>query len=89
VAAAGIDRLIAVGGDAREIAAAARANGMTASAAEFIDTAEEAGERLAELLLPGDYVLLKGSRGVALEKALAVLESARGAAPPAGAEGRG
>jgi UDP-N-acetylmuramoyl-tripeptide--D-alanyl-D-alanine ligase len=85
----GLDLLIGVAGDAREIAKAAREAGMPAVAAEFLDTAEEAGERLASIVRPGDYVLLKGSRGVALEKALAILESARGQASPVGAEGRG
>jgi UDP-N-acetylmuramyl pentapeptide synthase len=62
---------------------------MPEAATEFFDTAPEAGEYLARIVRPGDYVLLKGSRGVALEKALAVLESARGQAGTAGAEGRG
>lgn len=85
----GLDLLIGVAGDAREIAGAAREAGMPEAATEFFDTAQQAGERLARIVRPGDYVLLKGSRGVALEQALAILESARGQAAPAGAEGRG
>lgn len=85
----GLDLLIGVAGDAREIAGAAREAGMSEAATEFFDTAQQAGERLARIVRPGDYVLLKGSRGVALEKTLAVLESVRGQAAPAGAEGRG
>lgn len=85
-ARAGLDLLIAVTGDAREIAESAREAGMPAAATEFFETAQQAGERLARIVRPGDHVLLKGSRGVALEKALAVLERARGQAAPAGAE---
>jgi UDP-N-acetylmuramoyl-tripeptide--D-alanyl-D-alanine ligase len=38
--------------------------------AEFVATAEEAGEWLARETRDGDVVLLKASRGVKLEKAL-------------------
>jgi UDP-N-acetylmuramoyl-tripeptide--D-alanyl-D-alanine ligase len=38
--------------------------------AEFVATAEEAGEWLAHETRDGDVVLLKASRGVKLEKAL-------------------
>jgi UDP-N-acetylmuramoyl-tripeptide--D-alanyl-D-alanine ligase len=89
VAAAGIDLLVAVGGDAREIVSAARAHGMPAAASEFFETAREAGECLAGIVRPGDWVLLKGSRGVALEQALSVLENKHGGESPAGADGRG
>jgi UDP-N-acetylmuramoyl-tripeptide--D-alanyl-D-alanine ligase len=46
-------------------------------AAEFVETPEQAGEWLAQNLRQGDAVLLKGSRGVGLERALAVFEAQR------------
>ncbi len=62
-----IDVLIGVRGAAQYIVDAARARG---THAEFVDTAEAAGEWLAREVRPGDVVLLKASRGVKLEKAL-------------------
>ena len=47
-------------------------------AAEFVETPEQAGEWLARNLREGDAVLLKASRGVGLERALAVFEARRG-----------
>jgi len=67
VSASGIDHLIAVGGDASQIAAAA------GGSAEFYETPESAGCALAQYLSAGDAVLLKGSRGVALERARDVI----------------
>jgi UDP-N-acetylmuramoyl-tripeptide--D-alanyl-D-alanine ligase len=74
VAAARVDLLVAVQGDAREILDAAIAHGFPAGAASFFETAAEAGEFLSENLTAGDTVLLKASRGVGLEKALPAIE---------------
>jgi UDP-N-acetylmuramoyl-tripeptide--D-alanyl-D-alanine ligase len=63
----GIDMLVGVRGLAAEIVSAAHQEGMRA---EFVPSAEEAGEWLAREARDGDVVLLKGSRGVKLEKAL-------------------
>ncbi len=63
LAAAGVDYLIAVGGDAAEIAAAASVP------SEFHDSPRAAGAALAAGLRPGDAVLFKASRGVGLEAA--------------------
>lgn len=57
----GIDYLVAVGGDASEIAEGAGV------AAEFHQEPQEAACSLAGLVKPGDAVLIKASRGVALE----------------------
>jgi UDP-N-acetylmuramoyl-tripeptide--D-alanyl-D-alanine ligase len=69
-ARAGLDMLVAVGGDAKWIAEAAAASGMSRARAAFAENADAAGSMLVELLAEGDLVLLKGSRGVRLERAL-------------------
>jgi UDP-N-acetylmuramoyl-tripeptide--D-alanyl-D-alanine ligase len=66
-AAAGLDMVIGVRGNAREIVEAAREAGVEAV---FVETPEEAGAWLKENLREGDAVLLKASRGVRLERAL-------------------
>jgi len=66
-----IDVLVGVRGLAQAMVEAARGAGMRA---EFLATAEEAGEWLVRETQPGDLVLVKGSRGVKLEKALERLE---------------
>ena len=69
-AAAGIDVVIGVRGLAKNLVDAAHAAGV---AAEFVETPEEAGAWLKANLREGDVVLLKGSRGVGLERALEML----------------
>jgi UDP-N-acetylmuramoyl-tripeptide--D-alanyl-D-alanine ligase len=71
-AEAGIDVVIGVRGNARHIVEAASKVGAEAL---FLETPEAAGEWLREHLAPGDAVLLKGSRGVRLERALEVLQA--------------
>jgi UDP-N-acetylmuramoyl-tripeptide--D-alanyl-D-alanine ligase len=62
-----IDVLLGVRGHAQQMVDAAKQAGMRA---EFVATAEEAGEWLSRETCDGDVVLLKASRGVKLEKAL-------------------
>jgi UDP-N-acetylmuramoyl-tripeptide--D-alanyl-D-alanine ligase len=69
-AEAGADVVIGVRGQAKELVRAAKARGV---AAEFMDTAEMAGEWLRDNVRAGDVVLLKASRGVRLERALDAL----------------
>jgi UDP-N-acetylmuramoyl-tripeptide--D-alanyl-D-alanine ligase len=69
-AMAGLDVVVGVRGLARELVEGARAAGV---AAEFVETAELAGEWLRTNLREGDVVLLKASRGVRLERALEAL----------------
>ncbi len=69
-AAAGVELLVGVSGDAREIVAGAIEAGLPAAATAFFEDAETAGDALRTLLREGDRVLFKGSRGVTLEKAL-------------------
>jgi UDP-N-acetylmuramoyl-tripeptide--D-alanyl-D-alanine ligase len=63
----GVDVLVGVRGDAREMVEAARAEG---GRAEFFDDPETAGEYARSIAQKGDAVLFKGSRGVRVERAL-------------------
>lgn len=69
-AEAGLDLVIAVQGNAEHLATAACAGGVPAV---FLRDAETAGEWLAQNLRSGDVVLVKGSRGVHLERAIDAL----------------
>ena len=64
---AGIDLVVGVRGNANHIAAAACMAGVPSL---FVPDAAAAGQWLAENLREGDVVLVKGSRGVRLEKAI-------------------
>jgi UDP-N-acetylmuramoyl-tripeptide--D-alanyl-D-alanine ligase len=72
-AQAGIEIVLGVRGNARHIVEAAQGAGAEAL---FVETPEAAGAWLLGHLQPGDAVLLKASRGVRLERALAVLHGA-------------
>jgi len=69
IANSGIDVLLGVRGLASAMVEGASRAGIRA---EFVDTPEEAGEWLRHEVNAGDVVLLKASRGVRLERALAV-----------------
>jgi UDP-N-acetylmuramoyl-tripeptide--D-alanyl-D-alanine ligase len=71
-AEAGLDLVAGVGGNAEHLASAACARGV---ASLFLPDAEAAGRWLKQTLQPGDVVLVKGSRGVHLERAIEVLRS--------------
>jgi UDP-N-acetylmuramoyl-tripeptide--D-alanyl-D-alanine ligase len=64
----GVDVVLGVRGLARFIVEGASAANVQA---EFVATPEEAGEWLRRCVKPGDVILLKASRGVRLERALA------------------
>lgn len=68
-AEAGLDLVVAVQGNAEHLATAACAGGVSAI---FLRDAEAAGQWLAENLRAGDVVLVKGSRGVHLERAIEI-----------------
>ena len=64
----GVDVLWGVRGHARELVEGAREAGMKEEATAFFESTEEAADALAGFIRPGDLVLVKGSRGVHLEK---------------------
>jgi UDP-N-acetylmuramoyl-tripeptide--D-alanyl-D-alanine ligase len=70
VAEQGIDVLIGIRGAACAMVTEARRAGMSDGAAIFFEDPREAGEAVRRMLQPGDAVLFKGSRGVAVERAL-------------------
>jgi len=71
-AEAGLDLVAGIGGNAVHLAAAACTGGV---AAIFLPDAEAAGRWLKNRLRPGDVVLVKGSRGVHLERAIEALRN--------------
>jgi UDP-N-acetylmuramoyl-tripeptide--D-alanyl-D-alanine ligase len=70
-AEAGLDLVAGVQGNAVHLAAAACAGGV---ASLFLANAEAAGRWLRQIMRPGDVVLVKGSRGVHLERAIELLQ---------------
>ncbi|MGD0829930.1 MAG: UDP-N-acetylmuramoyl-tripeptide--D-alanyl-D-alanine ligase [Terracidiphilus sp.] len=71
-AEAGLDLVAGVGGNAVHLAAAACTGGV---AALFLPDAEAAGRWLMQNLQAGDVALVKGSRGVHLERAIGVVQN--------------
>jgi UDP-N-acetylmuramoyl-tripeptide--D-alanyl-D-alanine ligase len=69
----GIDRVVAVGGDAAELARGARDAGMPDASVQFFADSDEAARHVRDLVRPGDLVLVKGSRGVHLERVVELL----------------
>ncbi len=71
-AEAGLDLIAGVQGNAQHLAAAAAAAG---AASVFLPDAEAAGLWLKQNLREGDVALVKGSRGVRLERAIGALKN--------------
>jgi UDP-N-acetylmuramoyl-tripeptide--D-alanyl-D-alanine ligase len=71
-AEAGLDFVLGVQGNAEHLAAAACAGGV---ASLFLPDAEAAGNWLVQNLRPGDQILIKGSRGVHLERAIEIIRN--------------
>ncbi|HEY7745727.1 MAG TPA: UDP-N-acetylmuramoyl-tripeptide--D-alanyl-D-alanine ligase, partial [Desulfuromonadales bacterium] len=67
------DFLILLGAMAGETAAGARQQGMPADRVQIVSSHVEAADRLRSLLRPGDRLLVKGSRGMRMEKVGAAL----------------
>jgi UDP-N-acetylmuramoyl-tripeptide--D-alanyl-D-alanine ligase len=72
-AAKKIDWIIGVRGDAAELVAGATAAGQPEGQAQFFATSEEAATFLAGMVDRGDLLLVKGSRGVRMERIIEAL----------------
>lgn len=70
-----IDWIFGVQGNAAELVQAAIQEGHPKERARFFENSAEAAEFLAPFITRGDLVLLKGSRGVKMEKILEVIDS--------------
>jgi UDP-N-acetylmuramoyl-tripeptide--D-alanyl-D-alanine ligase len=68
------DELIAVGERARMIAAAARASGLSGNAITEMPDAQSAIEFMKDRLQVGDVILVKGSRGMQMDRIVSALE---------------
>jgi UDP-N-acetylmuramoyl-tripeptide--D-alanyl-D-alanine ligase len=75
-----VDWVIGVEGDAKQIVEGAVAGGIPQSRTMFFSSSEEAAKFLEEFIAPGDVLLVKGSRGVKMERIVEALLS-RNAAP--------
>jgi len=64
----GIDFLVAVGSHAPLVAEGAREAGLAGDHIHELSTSEEAGPPVRALLKPGDWVLVKGSRAMHMER---------------------
>jgi UDP-N-acetylmuramoyl-tripeptide--D-alanyl-D-alanine ligase len=81
IAAMGIDVLIGVRGLASElVAGAVECPGQAPRLTSFCETPEEAAEMLIAGAVPGDVILVKGSRGVRMEIVVERLKAAFGSA---------
>ena len=78
-----IDWILGVEGDARELVSGAIEAGHTPDHTAFFESSEQAAKFLAEFVTRGDLLLLKGSRGVRMEKILEAIEARH---PRAGAK---
>jgi UDP-N-acetylmuramoyl-tripeptide--D-alanyl-D-alanine ligase len=74
-----IDSIIGVAGDAAEIVEGAVASGFPRAQTKFFALPEEAAEYLKDFLVSGDLLLVKGSRGVKMERIVEALIAAHAA----------
>jgi UDP-N-acetylmuramoyl-tripeptide--D-alanyl-D-alanine ligase len=63
-----VDWIVGVAGDAAQIIEGAVAAGLSRKHAKFFPTSEEAAKFLAGFVESGDVMLIKGSRGVKMER---------------------
>src|SRR5258707_2514798 len=67
------DWVIGVAGDAAEIVEGAIAAGFPRERTKFFSSSEEAAKFLEQFIVPGDLLLVKGSRGVKMERIVEAL----------------
>jgi UDP-N-acetylmuramoyl-tripeptide--D-alanyl-D-alanine ligase len=72
-----IDWIFGVRGHAAEFVRAAVDAGHPADRAQYFENSEEAAQFLKQFVAPGDLLLLKGSRGVRMEKILEAIDGER------------
>jgi UDP-N-acetylmuramoyl-tripeptide--D-alanyl-D-alanine ligase len=78
-----LDIVIAVKGDAADLAAGAIEGGLPSERVHFFANSSEAGDFLTQVVAPGDLVLVKGSRGVRMERIVEALRAGRALAESA------
>jgi MurE/MurF fusion protein len=78
IAALGLGNLMTLGERARGAARAAAAGGVARVQVVNIDDAERAGALLASWTAPGDFILVKASRGMRLERVVDALRGVTG-----------
>jgi len=69
-----VQHLVAVGPRARWIAEEAREGGMDEADVQVVERPAEVPALLRALIAPGDYVLVKGSRGMEMEQIVAAVQ---------------
>ena len=74
-ASQGLDCLVAVQGNAAEIVNGALEAGMPASQAHFFPDSSAAAAFVSDVVRPGDLLLVKGSRGVKMERIIEALRA--------------
>ncbi|MEE8348544.1 MAG: UDP-N-acetylmuramoyl-tripeptide--D-alanyl-D-alanine ligase [Acidobacteriota bacterium] len=74
VARCGADRLVTVGQGGISIGQGAEAKGFPSEKIVHFESSREAAEFLADQLAPGEFLLVKGSRGVGMDRVIRRLE---------------
>ncbi len=77
-----IDWVIGVAGDGSQIVEGAVASGMPGARTKFFASSEEAAKFLSDFVVPGDLLLVKGSRGVKMERIVEALVARHSAGTP-------
>jgi len=77
-----IDWVIGVAGDGAQIVEGAVAAGLPRTQTKFFGSSEEAAKFLSDFVVPGDLLLVKGSRGVKMERVVEALVAKHAAGAP-------